>query len=53
MGLWKIDTVSREGWHQQQLRRHRIISILEAVGLIAFAVGMWFLFQWAADVMRP
>ena len=53
MGLWKIDNVSSEEWSRRMMRRHRIISILEVVGLIAFVVGMWFLFQWAADVMRP
>jgi len=57
MGLWKVDNVSSEEWHRQQLRRHDIrqwvITIVEILLIVAFVVGMWFLFEWASDQMRP
>ena len=53
MGLWKIDDVSSEAWARKMIRRHRIITALEVLGMIAFVVGMWFLFKWAADAMHP
>ena len=57
MGLWKVDNVSSEEWHRQQLRRHDIrqwvITIVEILLIVAFVVGMWLLFEWASDQMRP
>ena len=53
MGLWKIDNVSSEEWSRRMMRRHRIMTALEFVLLIALCVGMWFLVIWASDLMHP
>jgi len=57
MGLWKIDTVSSEGWHQQMMRRHKrkmlVLDVLGVLLIVVLTVGMWFLFEWTGDQVHP
>ena len=53
MGLYKVDDVSGKEWERRQMRRYRIITALEVLGMIALVAGMWFLLAWASDVMHP
>ena len=57
MGLWKIDNVSSEEWQRRQMRRYNIkawaLTILEIALIIGFVIGMWHVYTWASDVVRP
>ena len=57
MGLWKIDNVSSEAWHERQMRIHSIkqwiLTIFEIALIVGFVVGMWYLFLWASDQIHP
>lgn len=49
MGLWKVDSVSREEWHRRMLRRHRIRQGFIVVGeILLIVVAVW----WIAWVVR-
>ena len=54
MGLWKIDNVTSEEWHNRQMRLHSIkmwaLTILEIALIIGFLVGRIpysFEFRWS------
>lgn len=57
MGLWKIDNVTSEEWHNRQMRLHSIkmwaLTILEIALIIGVVAGMWFIFCWASDQIHP
>ena len=53
MGLWKIDTVSRDEWERRMMRRHNIRQWLITIGQILLIAGAVMVIIWLCREVHP
>lgn len=53
MGLWKVDTVSRDEWERRMMRRHNIRQWLITIGQLLLMAVAVILIIWLCREVRP
>ena len=53
MGLWKVDTVSRDEWERRIMRRHDLRQWLITIGQLMLMAGAVLLIIWLCREVRP